>query len=226
MMYRIARAGQVFGPYSEADVIRYLATGNIVPSDLAQVEGNEDWVPVEQLFPSAAAGGATSPPLAAAPVAAAVAMPLYPDPPDFPWWAVLLLGFFTGGLFAVFWDVWESAWLRRIDHNSVAIWFYIADAIVYCFRLPQIYHTVWYNVSGTTVVFATPYSHFFGALAFLLFFLTRFVFRSELLRHFNGPEPLGLRLNWFWTLIFGGVYFQYKFNEINAVKRAMRISVP
>jgi hypothetical protein len=220
VIVRITRNGQVFGPYSEADVRRYLATGNILPSDLAQAEGDEDWVPVFELFPEAVATAA-----ATAPSYPGGLPTLYPDPPDFPWWGVLLLAIVTGGLFAVIWDVVESAWLRRIDRSSIAVWFYLANAIVFCCRLPAIAHTVWYNVSGYPVSVEVSHSHL-GLLSFALFFLTRYIFRSELLRHFNGPEPIGLRLGPILTFFFGGLYFQYHFNRINEVKRILRVSVP
>ncbi len=45
---------------------------------------------------------------------------------------------------------------------------------------------------------------------------------SSLEEHFNGPEPVGLRLNGVMVFFFGGVYFQYHLNRINAIKQAAR----
>ena len=67
--------------------------------------------------------------------------------------------------------------------------------------------------------------HGMGLAGLLLAIAARFVFRNELLRHFNGPEPLGLRLNAFWTLLFGGLYFQFHFNRINEQKRRLGVNV-
>ena len=46
MEYRIKRGAQEFGPYSLADLKRYLQEGRIAPTDLAKSEGMYDWQPV------------------------------------------------------------------------------------------------------------------------------------------------------------------------------------
>jgi hypothetical protein len=51
--------------------------------------------------------------------------------------------------------------------------------------------------------------------------IARFTLRDTLEQHFNGPEPLGLRLNPVMTFFFGGIYFQYKLNEINEIKQTL-----
>ena len=220
MNYRLSRNGQIFGPYTEAEVRQYLASGNIAWTDLVQGEGAAEWVPVSQLFAAASAGPA--PPAYRAASAAPIA--LYPDPPDFPWWGALLLGLITGGVFFVVWDVVEASWLKRLERGSTGLLLYIAVAVLYLFKLPGIWYTVNYNLfDGPLVRTHVPG---LGVAGLILTIAARFVFRRELLEHFNGPEPLGLRLNAFWTLLFGGLYFQYHFNRINEVKRAAQVSVP
>jgi len=209
--YRITRDGMVFGPYTEAEVTRYLASGNILLGDLAQADGTDEWIPVADLFPAAPA--------------AHVRSALYPDPPDFPWWAVLLLAVLTGGLFAVIWDLVESSWFRRIEPASKAFWLYLAWAVLYLLRLPGTYHDVAHNLFGGPVYYH-PHGISVGVLSFALAMASRFVFRDELHRHFNTVEPLSLRLGPVMTFFFGGIYFQYHFNRINKAKRAMHVSVP
>ena len=51
--------------------------------------------------------------------------------------------------------------------------------------------------------------------------IARFTLRDTLEQHFNGPEPLGLRLNPVMTFFFGGIYFQYKLNEINEINETL-----
>jgi hypothetical protein len=109
---------------------------------------------------------------------------------------------------------------------SAALGLYVVVAILYVLRLPQAWHSVAYNVFNGPPMVATPLGDFVALAGLVLAIVARFVFRSELLRHFNGPEPLGLRLNAFWTLLFGGLYFQFHFNRINERKRALRVSVP
>lgn len=216
MTYRIARNGRVFGPYTTAEIQRYLATGEVLPTDLAQAESMAEWLPVEELFPTATrvAGVASS------------GVVLYHDPPDLQWWVALLLGIVTGGLFFVVWDIVEAAWLHRVARKSAALTLYGIVALIYVLRLPQEWHSVAYNAFNGPPVVTTTLGSAVGLGGLVLAIVARFVFRSELLRHFNGPEPLGLRLNAFWTLLFGGLYFQFHFNRINRQKRAMRISVP
>ena len=224
MTYRIARNGQgvqIFGPYTEAQVRQYLASGNIAVTDLAQAEGSTEWVPVLQYFPMAAT------PVSPVPGAASTAGPtsLYPDPPDLPWWVALLLAFITGGLFIVVWDIVQAAWLRRVDPTTQALSLYIAMAVLYLFRLPASWETVNFNLFG-----GAPVGPHHGFLLFIvwvgLFIASHAAIRQDLLRHFNGPEPLGLRLNAFLVYLFGGLYIQFHFNRINEVKRAAQVSVP
>ena len=218
MRYRIARDRMVFGPYTEAEVRRYLETGNILPTDLAQPEGTEEWLPVAELFPVAPASVPQGAYAAGAPG-------LYPDPPDLPWWAVLILSVITWGFFMVIWDVVEANWLHRIERTSRALWLYLAWAFLYLLRLPGTYHDVAHNVWGGPR-YDHPHGFSVGLLSLALAIASRFVFRDELLRHFTTAEPIGLRLNPVLTLFLGGIYFQYHFNRINEMKRALRVSVP
>ena len=61
-----------------------------------------------------------------------------------------------------------------------------------------------------------------GLACWVVRLIARFTLRDTLEQHFNGPEPLGLRLNPVMTFFFGGIYFQYKLNEINQMKLALR----
>ncbi|MES2392724.1 MAG: DUF4339 domain-containing protein [Acidobacteriota bacterium] len=215
MTYRIARNGELFGPYSLIEVQRYLASGRITPTDLGQPEGGEEWLPVAELFPLPAPYKVVNP--GGLPV-------LYRDPPDLPWWLALILGVFTIAAFFVVWDIVQSAWLRRIDRRSTALNWYIAVAVLYLLKLPNMWHTIDYNILNGPLV-EPHYSLLLSLTGLALFFVSRYTMRSDLLRHFNSVEPIGLRLGWFMTL-FGGLYFQYHFNRINEVKRALHVSVP
>ena len=146
----------------------------------------------------------------------------YPDPPDFPWWAALLLLFITGGLFMVVWDIVEASWMKRINKGTSALLLYIGVAVLYLFKLPSMWSTMDYNMFGGPLVHT---SGTLGSIAFILVIAARFVFRRELLEHFNHQERIGLKLSGFLTLILGGVYFQYHFNKINELKRATNRSV-
>lgn len=72
----------------------------------------------------------------------------------------------------------------------------------------------------------TPRTHPFAILISILTFVSvivyRFAMKTTLEQHFNGPEPIGLRLGPIMTFFFGGLYFQYHFNKINQMKQAYR----
>jgi hypothetical protein len=68
----------------------------------------------------------------------------------------------------------------------------------------------------------SPVSILIGIAVFVLVIVYRFTMRASLEQHFNGPEPLGLRLGPIMTFFFGGLYFQYHFNRINEMKQAIR----
>jgi hypothetical protein len=71
-----------------------------------------------------------------------------------------------------------------------------------------------------------PQPHLLGNLVglatWIMRLIARFTLRDTLERHFNTAEPIGLRLSAVMTFFFGGIYFQYKLNEINQIKQAMR----
>ena len=216
MTYRIARNGQIYGPYTLLETQRYIASGQVIPTDLAQADDMQEWLPVEQLFPTS--------PVYVAPHPGGLPT-LFPDPPNLPWWVALLLGIVTLGLFFQIWDIVEAAWMRRIDATSIALFLYLAEFVVYLAKLPTTRHNLPYNIGYGPRV-ESDHSLLLTLSGLVLLLASRFVFRNELLRHFNRAEPIGLRLNWILTLLFGGLYFQYHFNRINEMKRALRISVP
>jgi len=64
----IGRDGERHGPYTEADVRQWLASGDVSPADLGWYEGLSDWQPLSVLFPRAQADDdrTTAPPMPSA----------------------------------------------------------------------------------------------------------------------------------------------------------------
>jgi hypothetical protein len=110
MEYRIARDGQTYGPYTEAELREYLASGNLVETDLARTETMDKWLPLRKVLPKQKKPkrGALNP---------AGLRPNIPAPPDMPWWMALALTFVTGFAFSVAWNIFEAVWLYRADKN-------------------------------------------------------------------------------------------------------------
>src|SRR6201996_689110 len=144
MTYQVSRNGQMYGPYTLEDLQRYVASGNILPTDMAKSEEMADWVPVAQFLSTTPPG--TSPLGAAAtggtggiPVPAyatpstypqAASGVAYPDPPNMHWGLELLLGFLTCGFFVVVWNLIIAAWANRIQPASKALMYYIVATVL------------------------------------------------------------------------------------------------
>jgi hypothetical protein len=149
----------------------------------------------------------------------------YPDPPNLNWGLELLLGFLTCGLFVIVWNLIIASWANRIQPASKALMYYIIATVLIVLRLGgswgifialSHHHPYHRSVLGNLLWLAT----------WVIRLIARFTLRDTLEQHFNGPEPLGLRLSAVMTFFFGGIYFQYKLNEVNEIKQAIRYRVP
>ena len=118
-----------YGPYTLEDLQRYVASGHVLPTDLAKSTEMPDWLPVSQVLSSS--GLRRSPPqpptLAPLPTYPAVA---YPDPPNLNWALVLLFGLFTCGLFFIIWDLVIAAWAKRVQPSSQGFYYIVATVLV------------------------------------------------------------------------------------------------
>src|SRR5215467_7219865 len=134
MKYYIRRDLNEYGPYTLADLQRYVAQGNISPNDLTRSEGMTDWVPVSQVlgtipvspppqpiagaagapayYPAVAQPGAMQAGVAQAGVAYAPALAVPgPMPPDFHWALVLVIGLFCS-IFQLVWLFIEAGFVK------------------------------------------------------------------------------------------------------------------
>lgn len=227
MPYQVSRNGQMYGPYTLEDLQRYLASGNILQSDLAKSEEMPEWVPVSQILGAQSTTPPSTPyaPPATYPQSTAYAPPAtgspYPDPPNLNWALELLLGFLTCVLFVVVWNLVIASWAKRVQPNSKALMYYIIATVLivlnfggsYGNMIAAMHHNpVHQNIFGGIIAIAT----------WVVRLIARFSLRDTLEEHYNTVEPLGLRLSAVMTFFFGGIYFQYKLNRINEVKTALR----
>jgi GYF domain 2 len=227
MLYHVSRNGQTYGPYTLDDLKKYVASGNVLPTDLARSEEMGEWLPVGQIL-----GGAQSvafqqpvaapyPPVGYAPGAAA-----YPDPPNLHWALVLLLAFFTCSIFMWVWNFMIASWMKRVQPNSKAIFYYAAAAILLFLQIVFSSHGRTHFVPGMHMGWQDygfhPLSGSIGLVAWAAKLIARFTLRSELEEHFNTAEPIGLSLSGVMTFFFGGLYFQYHLHRINEMKRMAR----
>ena len=242
MRYHVSRNGQVYGPYTLEDLHRYLASGHILSTDSAKSDEMADWVPVSRVLASAGAGAAgasfgtaspVSDPTAQIPAGTPVAAYGVPgasyapavggeDPPNLSWGLLLLFGLLTCGVFTVIYDLIQAFWWKRIEPATRVVTFYLICYACYFVNV----------LLSTGNMVAMRHGHrpnllgsLFSIAGFVLLLLARFTFRSELERHYNTVEPVGLTLGGIMTFFFGGLYFQYHFNRINTIKQAARYSV-
>ncbi|WP_035349448.1 DUF4339 domain-containing protein [Edaphobacter aggregans] len=227
MPYHIAREGQTYGPYTLEDLQRYVASGNVLLTDLAKSDDSPDWVPVAQILnPAAGATAAVpispdyTPPAAPYIQPAAYAASPYPDPPNLHWALVLLIGICTCGVFFVIWDLVQVLWVKRVQPQTKAMPYFIAYAIGSFLNVGASMGTSAAIMNGAHPT-SSPVSALISLATLVLLILFRFAMKASLEQHFNGPEPLGLRLGPVMTFFFGGLYFQYHLNRLNEMKRAM-----
>ena len=246
MHYQVSRNGQMYGPYTLEDIQRYLASGNILATDLAKSDEMTEWVPVSQVVGGPATSAVPStfntPGFAAVnsgpygvPAAAAPNLNLanssYPDAPNLHWGLVLLFTILTCGLFMPIWNLIIAAWLRRVQPNANALFLYIgayALLIIYYIATAVTMAAVLSSHGGFAAGGLGPYAairYLILALMWVGRLLARFSERTSLQEHFNGPEPVGLDLNPVMTFFFGGLYFQSELNRINAMKQAARMGM-
>jgi hypothetical protein len=210
MNYFITRDGQQYGPYSLADLQRYVASGEILLSDMARSEGMSEALPVSQIIGTIAVPQAQ---VSALPV---ISGPFHPDPPNLHWGLVLLFGVFTCGLFNAVWNVVQAAWMKSVAPQSKALFYYVGSLCVL--------------VGIFVVSFQAGLTHSRNPSAGVLnlaygiaILVGRFSLRSSLEEYYNSVEPIGLGLSGVMTFFFGDIYFQYHLNQIMRRKQGLRV---
>jgi len=202
MNYFISRDGQQYGPYTLADLQRYVASGDILTSDLATSEGMATPLPVGQIIGNIAAPVAYPVNLGATPAAA-----IYPSPPNLHWGLVLLFTAVSCGVFNIVWDLVQAAWMKKIEPASQSLYFYIGAAVLlFCF-----YSTSF--IAGMTRS-SNPITGLLELAYIILLLIGRFKLKNSLEQHYNTAEPMGLALSGVMTFFFGCIYFQYHLNDI------------
>lgn len=230
MLYHVSRNGQTYGPYTLEDLQRYVASGNVLPTDLTKSDEMPEWVPVAQVLGASMPAAAPTAPTAypggfagdAGPAYATGAM-AYPDPPNLHWALVLVIGIFTCGIFTLAWLFIQASWMRKVDPRSKALFLYIAAvAIYFCGFIGQVCMKAAELRGGVAPGAIAAFSIIWMLAYCVLFIVANFSMRSSIEEHFNGPEPIGLSLSGVMTFFFSIYYFQYHFTRINELKRLAR----
>jgi hypothetical protein len=247
MKYKIQRGINEYGPYTLADLQRYVAQGNILLTDLARSEGMTEWVPVSQIIgdipapPPAAAsiagagtvyGGAPATGAvatgAAYGVAQAPAVPVAgPVPPDLHWALVLLIGFFCG-LFNLVWLFIEAGFVKKIRPQSNHLALIITGFAIQFGSIILMYVGIFAIAAANSGSHEPPEGPMIvlgvlvgaGVLGgAVVHIIGNFKMRSAMVEYYNTVEPINLRLSGVMTFFFPIFYFQYHFSRIAAWKR-------
>jgi xanthine/uracil permease len=213
MLYHVSRNGQNYGPYTLEDLQRYVTSGNVLPTDLAKSDEMADWIPVSQVLGAAYGGGVPAYPATAV---------VYPDPPNLHWALVLVIGMFTCGIFSIVWMFVQAAWMRKVNPNSKALFYYIGVFVLYLITIGAEVAMMIANKNGTPASGITALYGVCALASFVMFLMAIFTMRSDMEQHFTVEEPIGLSLSGVMTFFFSLYYFQYHFTRINELKRAAR----
>lgn len=241
MLYHVSRSGQTYGPYTLEDLQKYVASGNVLPTDLARSESMSEWLPVSQILSGAGSTPvlAAVPPTGYAPQAAYPAQPAgaYPNPPNLHWALVLLIGFFTCGIFFFVWMIVQAVWMRKVVPQSKALFYYIAYIVLSVIgnivRIAVYASMAWQrNYAGFGVpppsvgLVGLVFALLFAIVMLVILELAYFDMKRSMELHYNTAEPIGLSLGPIMTFFFGVFYFQYHFTRINEMKRMSGYGAP
>lgn len=229
MKYFIKRDVNEYGPYTLADLQRYVAQGNISMADLARSEGMTDWVPVSQVLgdipvpvpaPTVAAGGTVYAGASPAGTSATPAM-AGPVPPDFHWALVLLINILCNW-FGLIWLFVEASFIKKIAPQSKAILLLALFVVaIFCGAITIAIAGDLDHGSGSPV--ASGVGFLILAVGCVLYFIAVFSMRSDLEDYYNTTENIQLRLSGvgstLLTLFFAVYYFQWHFSRIAKWKK-------
>jgi hypothetical protein len=238
MKYLIHRGGQQYGPYSVEELKQFVASGNVLPSDMAWAEGMPAWMPVSQILGGAPAPApapgyqAPSPvfaqPPSAAPASFSSAPAGGPMPPSLHWALVLVITALCG-IFGLVWLFVEASFVKKLDPNNKSIMMLIVSFLVVIGGW-IVMAAVGIGMGGTAAAMGSERVGMVLPVIFLMYLvvcvlsavfglLGVFGMRRSLLNYYNTVEPVGLQLSPVMTFFFALFYFQYHFTRIANWKR-------
>jgi hypothetical protein len=235
MNYFIKRELNEYGPYSLADLQKYVASGNILLTDLCRSEGLTDWVPVSQVIgnipvpaaaPQPAAGtvyGGSAPAYGAPAGYAAPVVSQYPPPPSLHWGILVLLGVLTCGLFGWVWAFVQAAWVKKVDPESKALLYYGISVGLLVLMFGAGFAEGMAGRPGAANGGIFLICRIAGGIMWVV---AAFNMRSSIEDHYYSKEPIGLSLNGVMTFFFSIYYFQYHFTRINEMKQRQMTGYP
>lgn len=210
MEYFVRRGERRFGPYSLSDLQKYVQSGNLVASDLAQSEGMADWVALSQVL-----GNIPAVTMGSGGVAAAVAAQpqLVELPPNLHWSIVLILGLITRQLFNLIWALVQANWARKLigDNKPMVLVAMYPAGMVAGVVMIALFKGQGSGMAALGTVFILG-----GAIVYLF---GVFSIKAAMEEYYNSTENIGLQMSGVMTFFFSTVYLQYHINSIARWKK-------
>jgi hypothetical protein len=212
MNYYVIREGQQYGPYSLADLQRYLAQGNIQPGDMARSEGMEQWLPVEQIVGNISVPRPAPPPInygqvpvySQVPPGGAGQAVTAPLPPGLHWGLVLLFGIITCGIFSWIWMFVQATYVNRLRSCNATLLYAVGIGGMIVGQIMSIVDDPGSKAIGGMIVLA----------CLVVVVVGHFSLKNAMEEYFNSVEPIHLQLSGGMTFFFNTLYFQYHLSRI------------
>ena len=215
MNYRIKRGDQEFGPYSLADLQRYVQSGHVLTGELAQSEGMSEWIPVSQILGDVPIP-LTPPPgvYAALDPNAGFAPQIVPLPPNLHWGWLLLISIFTRSYFNCIWALIQANWARKLSGKNSAM---VLIAMYPAGMISGVFAVVIAKVSETESLSAL--GGFLILAGCVCLIVGSFKIRDAMEEYYNTVEEIGLSLSGVMVFFFNVIYIQYHINRIARWKK-------
>lgn len=248
MKYYIRRDLNEYGPYTLADLQKYVAQGNIALTDLTRSEGMTDWVPVSQVL-----GNVPAPVPLPGPTAGGTVSGTPGSPGTVP---------YSGGVTPTGGTVYSGVPASTTSYGAPSaiagaavppdfhwglvlligivtcgiffwVWFLVESAFVRKIR-PQSNGLIFAVIAlvcsfgGQFFRFYGVFGHHFmmtrfgslsGIASLVLILVAAFTIKGDLEQYYNSVEPINLRLNGVMVFFFAVFYFQHHFSRIARWKK-------
>lgn len=249
MKYYIRRDLNEYGPYTLADLQKYVAQGNITLTDLARSEGMTEWVPVSQVIGNIPAPVPLPGP---APGATVFGTPASPGTTPYSGGTTPSAGGTVYSGTAAYGTPYGTP--TATSGTPVPPDFHWALVLLLGIVTCGIFFWVWFLVEAAFVRKIRPQSnglifavialvcsfggqffrfygifghHFmmarsgslFGIASFVLVIVAAFTMKSDLEEYYNSVEAINLRLNGVMVFFFAVFYFQHHFSRIARWKK-------
>ena len=223
--YKVRRGAQEFGPYDNTTLGHYIDAGNVVLSDLVEVNGSGIWLPLSQVVAQQPAYGvAPNYPIASAPYGAQQPMGGYSNPmpvaggvdlpPNLPWALMILLCIVP--FFAIVWGFILANWAKKLNGNSVPLIAMIVTTICMLGYYGSLISTILGAAASSpgTAGASLGMSGLFSLGLIVSIIVANFSIRSSIESYYNSTENIRLSLSGVMTFFFNIIYFQYHVNRL------------